>query len=89
MCDFRTAKPKKNPIGPRQLSWPILAILPFGGAMAPEGWKPLFSRGFCKFIPVVFWIANTSLVVKMAESLLRKLFSGHFGQTPLVPALMV
>ena len=55
----------------------------------PEGWKTLVSRGFCKLIPVVFGIASTSLVVKMAENVFRKLFLGHFGQTPLVvPALI-
>ncbi len=50
--------------------------------MLPEGWKTLFSRGFYKVMPVVFGITNTSLVVKMAESIFRKLFLGHFGQTP-------
>jgi hypothetical protein len=39
-------KAKENPIGPWQRFWPTLAILPFGGAMAPEGWKTLFFPRF-------------------------------------------
>ena len=83
-------EPEGNPMGSQQLFWPTLAIHPIGGAMLSEGWKPLFPPGFCKSIPVVLGLAITSLVVKMAENFFRKLFSGHFGHTPLVvPAVMV